>query len=331
MRHEVNTGCLASLRPALPGLKEAVICCAALAVWLTVTALFIGFRPEHVFLAVLIAALFFIAPASRRLVVALVPFILFGISYDWMNLLPNYEVNPVDVRGLYETEKSLFGISVDGTGLSSGQPVLTPNEYFALHTHPVMDFLAGVFYLCWVPLPIFYGLWVYFSGRSFDYLRFALVFLLVNLIGFAGYYIHPAAPPWYVAMHGFEAVPGTPGSVAGLARFDAMTGLTVFHGLYERNANVFAAMPSLHSAYTFVAFIYSVIIHSSRVWKCVLGVVTLGIWFTAVYTSHHYILDVCGGILCSLLAVFLFECLLMRLPAFRRWLCRYAAYITQRH
>lgn len=308
-------------RSGMPSLREIIACVSSLALWLIVTALFIGFRPEHIFLAILIASLFFISPATRRLVVALIPFALFGISYDWMNLMPNYEVNTVDVRGLYETEKSLFGISLDGSKL-------TPNEFFAICNHPMMDFLAGVFYLCWVPLPIFYGLWVYFSGKSFDYLRFALVFLLVNLIGFAGYYIHPAAPPWYVSLHGFEAVPGTPGDVAGLGRFDEMTGLTVFHGLYARNANVFAAMPSLHSAYTFVAFIYSFIIGSSRIWKCILGVVTCGIWFTAVYTSHHYILDVCGGILCSFIAVALFECVLMRLPKFRRWLHRYAAYIS---
>ena len=305
----------------LPTLREGIECCVALAVWLIVTALFIGFRPEHVVMAVLIASLFFVAPWGRRLIVALVPFALFGISYDWMNLLPNYEVNPIDVKGLYETEKSLFGISTE-----SG--IMTPNEFFAVHSHSVMDFLAGVFYLCWVPLPIFYGLWVYFSGKSFDYLRFALVFLLVNLIGFAGYYIHPAAPPWYVAYHGFEAVTGTPGEVAGLGRFDEMTGLTIFHTLYARNANVFAAMPSLHSAYTFVAFIYSFIIGSSRTWKCILGIVTLGIWFTAVYTSHHYILDVCGGILCSILAVLLFEQCLMRIGGFRRWLHRYASYIS---
>ncbi|MDE6341471.1 MAG: phosphatase PAP2 family protein [Muribaculaceae bacterium] len=305
-----------------PTLKEAGICLGALAVWLAVTILFIGFRPEHIFLAVLIGGLFFLGARSRKLIVALIPFIVFGISYDWMNLLPNYEVNPVDVRGLYETEKSLFGITT-AAGL------LTPNEFFAIHTSRVMDFMAGVFYLCWVPLPIFYGLWVYFSGKDYDYLRFALVFLLVNLIGFAGYYIHPAAPPWYVAIHGFEAVPGTPGEVAGLGRFDEMTGLTVFHGLYARNANVFAAMPSLHSAYTFVAFIYSFIIGSSRIWKTILGVVTLGIWFTAVYTSHHYIMDVAGGIFCTILAVLLFEQGLMRLSGFRKMLRRYAAYINQ--
>lgn len=307
-----------------PTLKETFLCGCALAIWLLVTDMFIGYRPEHMVMAVAISGLFFIAPATRRLIVALIPFFVFGISYDWMNLLPNYEVNPVDVKDLYENEKSLFGIA-------TAEGILTPNEFFAIHHHPVMDFLAGIFYLCWVPLPVFYGLWVYFSGKPYDYLRFALVFLLVNLIGFALYYVHPAAPPWYVALHGFEAVPGTPGDVAGLGRFDEMTGLTIFHGLYARNANVFAAMPSLHSAYTFVAFIYACIIGSSRVWKFVLGVVTLGIWFTAVYTSHHYILDVSGGILCALLGVFIFEKGIMRFRGFRDWLRRYADYINPRH
>lgn len=304
-----------------PTLRETLWCLAALALWLCVTVLFIGFRPEHVVMAVFIAAMYFLLPATRRLTVALLPFILFGISYDWMNLLPNYKVNPVDVEGLYNTEKSLFGITV------SEAMRLTPNEFWALHTTPVMDFLAGVFYLCWVPLPIFFGLWLYFTGKKKPYLHFALVFLLVNLIGFAGYYIHPAAPPWYVALHGFEAVPGTPGDVAGLGAFDRMTGLGIFDALYARNANVFAAMPSLHSAYTFCAFIYSIRARSSMAWKIVLGAVTLGIWFTAVYTSHHYILDVMGGIACTLLGFVVFEYVLMNIPPFRRFIDRYAEYI----
>ncbi len=306
-----------------PTLKETLWCVVGLLLWLTITILFIGFRPEHLFLALLIAALYFAVPSTRKLVVAILPFIIFGISYDWMNLLPNYEVNPVDVKGLYETEKSFFGIT-----LQDGLRV-TPNEFWAIHTNKVMDFFAGVFYLCWVPLPIFYGLWLYFSGKKRPYLHFALVFLFVNLIGFGLYYVHPAAPPWYVALHGFEAVPGTPGDVAGLGAFDQMTGLGIFHGLYARNSNVFAAMPSLHSAYTLVAFIYSIRAHSSIWWKVILGVVTLGIWFTAVYTSHHYIMDVMGGIGCALLGFIIFEYGLMKIPAFRRFIERYVRYITK--
>lgn len=306
----------------LPTLRESVVCAGALCLWLAVTALCIGFRPEHVVLAALIFTLFFFNGSTRRLVIALIPFFLFGISYDWMNILPNYEVNPVDVAGLYNTEKTLFGITV------AEAEVLTPNEFFAIHHTPLMDFLAGIFYLCWVPLPIVYGLYLYFSGRRNAYLHFAIVFLLVNLLGFALYYVHPAAPPWYVALHGFEAVPGTPGDVAGLGRFDQMTGLGIFDALYARNSNVFAAMPSLHSAYTLIAFVYALRSRSPLGWRIVLGVVTAGIWFTAVYSSHHYILDVLGGIATALAGIAIFEYGLMKIPAVARFIGRYTKYIS---
>ena len=309
------------MKTDFPSRRQAAICVAALLMWLAVTAAFVGFRPEHPVMALLIFALFFANGATRRLTVALAPFFIFGISYDWMNIVPNYTVNPVDVAGLYGAEKGLFGISTEAG-------VLTPNEFFALHRNVVMDFMAGIFYLCWVPLPIFFGLWLYFTGRRGPYLHFALVFLLVNLLGFAGYYIHPAAPPWYVAGHGFEAVVGTRGEVAGLGAFDAMTGLGIFDGLYARNSNVFAALPSLHSAYTLVAFIYAMRSGSSSAWKVVLAVVTLGIWFTAVYTSHHYIIDVLAGIGTALAGFLLFEYVLMKITPFAAWIARYARYIS---
>ncbi len=309
------------MKPDMPSRRESALCAACLLIWLAVTVLFVGFRPEHIWLALLIFGLFFITGVTRRTVVALLPFIIFGISYDWMNIVPNYEVNPVDVAGLYNTEKALFGIS-------TAAGVLTPNEFFGIHHCSAMDFMAGIFYLCWVPLPIIYGLWLYFNRRTDAYLHFACVFLLVNLLGFAIYYIHPAAPPWYVASHGFEAVPGTPGEVAGLGRFDEMTGLGIFNALYARNANVFAAMPSLHSAYTFVALIYAMRSHSPLTWKIILGVVTLGIWFTAVYTSHHYILDVLAGIGTALAGTAFFEWVLMRIKPWAAFMRRYDAYVA---
>jgi hypothetical protein len=294
-----------------------------LVVWLAVTALFVGFRPEHLWLALLIAMLFFVTGVTRRLVVALLPFIVFGISYDWMNIVHNYEVNTVDIEGIYNTEKSLFGITTEAG-------VLTPNEFFALHTSKIMDFLGGVFYLCWVPVPIMFGLWLYFNRQEKAYLHFSLVFLFVNLIGFAGYYIHPAAPPWYVANYGFDFILGTPGNTAGLGAFDQMTGLGIFNGLYGRNSNVFAAVPSLHSAYTLVAFIYSLRSRTPNWMRVALAIITLGIWFTAVYTSHHYLIDVTLGITCALVGFVIFEFVLMRFNSFYCFISRYAAYISGR-
>lgn len=309
------------LRIQTPSAGEVMWCVGLLIVWIVITVVFVGLRPEHLGLATLVFLLFFFTAPSRRLIVALLPFVVFGISYDWMNILPNYKVNPVDVESLYNAEKAVFGITV-------GNDVLTPNEFFALHTSAIADFFAGIFYLCWVPLPIVFGLWLYFKGKSTPYVHFALVFLLVNLIGFAFYYVHPAAPPWYVAQHGFEAIEGTPGSVAGLGRFDEMTGLGIFDMLYARNSNVFAALPSLHSAYTLVAFLYAVKYPCSNVWRWILGIVTLGIWFTAVYSSHHYVIDVLCGITTALVGFLVFEYLFMKLGFFRKWIENYSDYIS---
>lgn len=300
--------------------KESIWCAFLICFWIGITVLFVGLRPEHLFLAVLFFVLFYFTAPTRRLLVALIPFIIFAISYDWMNIVPNYTVNPVDVEGVYNAEKDVFGINVNGERL-------TPNEYFALHTFTFLDFLAGLFYLCWVPLPVIFGLYLYFRGETVPYLHFAIVFLFVNLIGFTIYYLHPAAPPWYVSLHGFEAVPGTPGSVAGLGKFDDITGLGIFNGLYARNSNVFAAIPSLHSAYPLIAFVYSLRYRSSLAWRIVLGMVSVGIWFTAVYTSHHYLIDVLGGIGVALFGIAVFEFLIMRIPGMREFIRKYADYI----
>lgn len=303
-------------------LKEGLILVSALAVWLAVTGLCVGLRPEHGVLALLVAGLFVASGATRRLVVALLPFVVFGVSYDWMNIVHNYEVSAVDIGGIYGTEKSLFGILTP-------EGVVTPNEFCAAHTRWWLDLLGGIFYLCWVPVPILFGLWLYFKGKEEAYLHFALVFLLVNFIGFAGYYIHPAAPPWYVAQHGMEFDLGVGGNTAGLGAFDRLTGVGIFEGLYGRNSNVFAAVPSLHSAYTLVALIYAVSTKGVPGWiRVALGVITLGIWCTAVYTSHHYVIDVLLGIACAIVGWIFFEQVLMRLRPFARFIEAYAKYIA---
>ena len=305
----------------LPPTREIIILVVCLGLWLAITATFVGFRPEHPLLAILVTALFCLHPQTKKLVIALMPFVVFAVSYDWMNICPNYKVNPIDVQGLYEAEKSLFGITT-----TSG--VLTPNEYFNIHNCSFMDFWAGVFYLCWVPVPILFGLSLYFTKQRAVYLRFALVFLFVNLIGFCGYYIHPAAPPWYVMKYGFEPILNTPGDVAGLGRFDAMTGLSIFDFLYSRNSNVFAAVPSLHSAYMVIAFYYSLKAKYPNWLRFIFGVIMFGIWFTAIYSAHHYVIDAILGAGCAVLGIFLFEKVLLKWSPFNRFIQRYTQFIS---
>ncbi len=285
------------------------------------TAWCIGLRPEHFFLTGLFCVLFFLSSPTRKLAVALLPFVAFGISYDWMRVYPNYEVNTVDVEGLYQAERQLFGI------LSSEGSVLIPGEWFSQHTNRWADFFAGIFYLCWVPVPIAFGLYLYFKGDKKYALHFSLSFLLVNLIGFCIYYIHPAAPPWYAINYGMDVIKDTPGNTAGLGKFDEMVGLPIFGSIYGRNANIFAAVPSLHAAYMLIATVYAILSKQSKILIILFAIITAGIWWTAVYSTHHYIIDVVLGIAVALFGILLFEQVLMRIPAFARFIHSYERYI----
>lgn len=308
-------------RMKYPSKKETITVIGITIVFLLLTAISVGLRSEHMLMPLLFLVLFFASQTTRKLAVGLLPFIIFGISYDYMRIYPNYMVNPIDVEGLYNLEKSLFGIKENGN-------ILIPCEYFAIHNWPIADFLAGVFYLCWVPVPVAFGLWLYFKDRRL-YLRYAMVFLLVNLIGFAGYYIHPAAPPWYAINYGFDTILSTPGNVAGLGRFDKLTGLTIFNSIYGRNANVFAAIPSLHAAYMVVALCYAIIKKCNRCIILLFTTIMIGIWSTAIYTSHHYIIDVMLGIVCALAGIFIFEQGFMKLTGFRDFFQNYYRYIKK--
>ena len=298
--------------------REIVTVLAACALFLVFQITVVGILPSHFLMVGLFLLFYFAHPLSRKLAITLLPFIIFEMCYDWMRLYPNYKVNSIDIKPIYETELSLFGITSEGA-------TMIPGEYFMLHHNGVADFLAGCFYLCWVPLPIAFAIWLFFKGESRRCVHFTLCFLFVNLIGFVGYYIHPAAPPWYVLEHGFEADFSTPGNVAGLIRFDEMVGVPVFQSIYVGNSNIFAAVPSLHSAYMLIATVYAARYKVARV---VFAIVTMGIWWTAVYSCHHYIIDVILGILTAIVGILLFEKVLVRNRKLQALTDSYAAYIT---
>ena len=273
-----------------------------------------------IYIVILYLALFAYKP-TRKIALVLTPWAIFGCSYDCMRLLPNYEVNPIDIRGLYETEKQWFGI-VTAAG------TVTPNEFFALHHHAVADLWAGFFYLCWVPVPIGFSIYLYIKGDSKNYLRFSTAFLLINFVGFAGYYIHPAAPPWYVMQYGFEPILHTPGNVAGLGRFDQLTGIPVFQALYGKNSNVFAAVPSLHAAYMLVTTIYAIISKQRKTTIGIFAIICVGIWFTAIYSGHHYVIDVLLGILTCFAGIGILEFVLLKMPTVQQFMKQYVQLIS---
>lgn len=266
--------------------------------YLLLSYFLIGFKLDQLILVGLFNFMYYLSVITRKFILGFIVFIVFWIIFDYMKAFPNYEYNTVRIRELYELEKSIFGFTFNGV-------VITPNEYWLLRHTNSLDIMAGIFYLSWIPVPLgFAGVLFFYRKRAFFY--FSLTFLLVNLLGFCIYYIYPAAPPWYVQQYGFDFIANTKGNTAGLSRFDAYFGVEIFKGLYEKSSNVFAAMPSLHSSYPLIVLYYG--IRNKLGWiNFILAIVTLGIWFAAVYSSHHYILDVLAGIACALTGIWLFQ------------------------
>jgi hypothetical protein len=231
-----------------------------------------------------------------------------------MKAFPNYNYNTVHIAGLYNLEKKLFGIHFHGK-------LLTPNEYWRANGNTFLDIMGGVFYLCWIPVPLAFAAYLFFRDRK-QFLYFSLTFLLVNFIGFFIYYLYPAAPPWYVEYHGFVFHAGTPGNTAGLVKFDNYFHAGIFKSIYAKGSNVFAAMPSLHSSYPVIVLYYGLKNRLGLI-NIFFIIVMLGIWFTAVYASHHYILDVLAGITCAASGITLFNILIKKVKFVRDFIDYY--------
>lgn len=295
-------------------LRQSILVSLISLCYLCFSAWLIGFKTDQLFLVALFNIFYYLSIPTRRFILGFSVFIVFWIIFDSMKALPNYKVSAIHIEDLYRTEKKLFGIH-------EGEAVITPNEYAQEHTTTFLDVMSGFFYLSWMPVPLAFGFYL-FRKHKMQYLYFSLAFLFVNLLGFVVYYVFPAAPPWYVQQYGFDLHFNTPGNPAGLTRFDDFFSIHLFSAMYAKSSNVFAAMPSLHSAYPVVVFYYG--LKNRMGWvNGLFAVVMFGIWFSAVYSGHHYVMDVLCGIACALTGLLIFERILVKRPFMQAFLAKY--------
>ncbi|WP_345947930.1 phosphatase PAP2 family protein [Mucilaginibacter sp. PAMB04274] len=284
--------------------------------YLVCSYLLVGFKTDQLVLIGIFFTLYFSSGVTRKFVLGFSIFIVYWIIFDYMKAFPNYKYSDVHISGLYNLEKNIFGINETGN-------VITPNEYWRIHGITFLDILTGLFYLCWIPVPLGFAAYLFFTRRR-QFLYFSLTFVLVNLLGFVVYYTYPAAPPWYIQYHGLQFVQATPGNTAGLSKFDAYFNINLFKSIYAKGSNVFAAMPSLHSSYPLIVVYYG--IKNRLGWANLFFItVTAGIWFSAVYTSHHYVLDVLAGIATAAIGIALFRLIVAKSKTISGWLDRYEA------
>jgi hypothetical protein len=295
-------------------LRSVIIVFAVSIFYLLLSYLLVGFKTDQLVLIAIFNTLFFLSSITRKFIIGFAIFIVYWIIFDYMKAFPNYNYSTVHIADLYNLEKKLFGINFHGK-------ILTPNEYWRVNGNTFLDVAAGIFYLCWIPVPLAFAAFLFFWNRK-QFLYFSLTFVLVNFIGFIVYYLYPAAPPWYVQYHGFDFHAATRGNTAGLVKFDNYFHAPIFKSIYAKGSNVFAAMPSLHSSYPVIVLYYGIKNRLGLI-NVFFAVVMFGIWATAVYASHHYIIDVLAGIVCAATGIIIFNLLISRVKFFSNFVKKY--------
>lgn len=258
-----------------------------------------GLTHNHLLLAAAILFLFFAHRQTRQFLLLASPLILKDILYDALRYIPFDWMTPIHIGDLYRMEGSLFGMTC------AGEPRLI-NECLALWAHPTLDVVCGFFYHLLNPFVflIFVALWK-IRGEEVTS-RYAIGFLVMNLMAFATYILYPAAAPWYVEQHGFDQPIGpVVGQAAGLIHFDQIIGSNFSTRLYSQNPVVFGAVPSMHAGFTMFGSLYAFRI--GKIFGSFIFFYAMTMWFSALYLQHHYLIDIVWGVGYALAAYGLVE------------------------
>jgi PAP2 superfamily len=228
-----------------------------------------------------------------RLVSGLAPVLLLYVLYSAVRFLVSErgpDVGFVNARRLLDLEERI-GIAGERAAQAALLPhhwiVIGSNWYYVIGFLPVL--IAGALLSAWR------------AGEAFR--RWRSIFSVSLLIALAGYAFFPLAPPRMLpASMGFVDTmqlygPRYYGDASGDSLFNG-------YGSLPSTVNVYAAMPSMHVAWSVVAGVLLAAAYGNRRWVVVAAVVhPVLMAFAVIVTANHYILDVVAGLLVLWLAM----------------------------
>lgn len=272
-----------------------LVVCSAVVGFLALSAATNSFRIYHLFLLAAIPAALFAAEAGRRFFFDWGPLMMTWLAYDRFRLVQPLLLARVGVAWPYRLEEALFGWMAGGR-----VPAHAARAWFAAHA--ASPLWTGVLYgleivyishIFTYPL-LFLAWWLRGRRHAADrerFVRHAIAFAIVNAIGFVGYALAPAAPPWWVSLNGM-AQP-TPDLVAAANLAAGIDGLLIQKTI-ETAPNWFAAVPSLHGAYPVLLFMLAWR-GRSKAWLATIAVYGAAMWISTVALNLHYVVDLLLG------------------------------------
>ena len=255
-------------------------------VYLTVATVIMTWRKIEVepdYILLLLAPIALLGGRLVRFLKDWVPFVSLFLGYEAMRgIAPKLGVPP-HVADIAWMERTLFlghypGAVLQGLVQSGG-------------LHNALTFVATSIYLCHFIFPLGVGFLLWHLNRV-QFLRFTSGLLGMSFAAFIFYLLAPSGPPWYAQQQGVIC-----------CIHDWVSGSlpTAWSPIYHMfNGNPFAAFPSLHAAYPFIACLAMKPVSRGGA-RLVLGWAAM-VWVVVVFLGEHYVVDVLAGMVLASVA-----------------------------
>lgn len=204
------------------------------------------------------------------------PLVVLLVTYELMrDLVPLVGVPARDLSGV---ERWLSGGGEATVALQSA--------FYHQRQAGLQDIAGSAVYFMHFVLPAGVGLYLWLGDRG-RYRAFAASLLAASFVAFLTYVALPTQPPWL----------GHPQEVhkvidETIAKLHMPAWLVSIYS--DRDYNVEAAFPSLHSAFPLIATVHVWL--RNRWVGLLLGLWTVAVWVSVVYLGEHYVVDVLAGV-----------------------------------
>lgn len=232
-----------------------------------------------------------VIPITRQFLLPFLPIAAWLILFYACQFVSSEYRPGIWVRVLPALENILYGANL--------------SNILSAHKSTALDVLA------WLPYGIFHygapfvvGIILFVFGPPGTVPAFGRAFGYANMTGVMIQLCFPCSAPWYENAYGLApANYSIRGDPAGLAAIDKLFGIDLYTSGFRASPVVFGAFPSLHSGFaTIEALFFS---HCFPKLRPLFAFYVAWLWWSTMYLSHHYAVDLVAGSLISAIAFFI--------------------------
>ncbi|KAI5957704.1 AUR1 [Candida theae] len=225
-------------------------------------------------------------PATSQFFLPALPILTWLGFYFTSSKIPHSWKPAISVKVLPAMETILYGDDL--------------SNVLATITNRGLDILAWLPYgLTHFGAPFVVAAIMFFFAPPTSLRSFGFAFGYMNLFGVMIQLMFPAAPPWYKNLYGLQPANYTMhGSPGGLGRIDELLGVDMYTTGFSNSPVIFGAFPSLHSGCCIMEVLFMCWLFPRL--KILWVFYASWLWWSTMYLTHHYFVDLTGGAVLSL-------------------------------